>query len=228
MLMPGYGSPRIPVQARLFLALAVSLGITPLVDTGIVQHANYEVPATVATIIAFECMAGILIGILGRIFFAAAQVCGSVVAQAAGFNIAATVDDGSGEASSELGALLSATVLTLLFVLDFHSDVLLALIESYSSLPFGAVLDHAVTLERIDGALAESFRLGVRIAGPFIIAGMVINFAFGLINKVAPQVPAVFISVPFVMATAFWINHNLAPEIAQAFARRTLELLSGG
>lgn len=225
MTMPGYSTPHIPIQARLFLALAVSMSITPLVQTIAGRVGDVHAPAVLAVLILAELLAGALMGLLGRIVFSAVQVAGSAMSQLSGFSGLALTDDGSGELSTELGALLSATVLTLLFVLDFHVDVVMALVESYVALPFGILSDPAKALDLLAGAVATAFALAVRIAAPFIVAGVVINFAFGLVNKIAPQVPAIFISAPFVIAAGIYIFHRLGAELALTLAQTTLTFL---
>jgi flagellar biosynthesis protein FliR len=225
MFMPGYASPRVPAQVRLFLALAISLSITPLIEPSLIGASNLTQTSVVLPHVAAECATGALIGLVGRLLFAAIQIGGTVLSQVSGFSGMATTDDGSGELSGELGALLSATVLVLLFVMDFHVDVIRALVESYATLPFGAALDPAQFLARIELIVVDTFKLGVRIAGPFILAAVVINFAFGIVNKIAPQIPVVFVSVPFVLAAALWVLANIGPEVTGTIARRTLSLL---
>jgi flagellar biosynthesis protein FliR len=47
--------------------------------------------------------------------------------------------------------------------------------------------------------------LALQISSPFIIYALLINFMIGLANKLTPQVPVYFISVPFVLAGGFFI-----------------------
>lgn len=225
MAMPGYSTPHIPMPARLFLALAVSLSIAPLVESIAGRAAGVAAPAVLAVLILAEMLAGAFMGLLGRIVFSAVHVAGSTISQMSGFPGMALTDDGSGELSTELGALLSATVLTLLFVLDFHVDVVMALVESYQALPFGVLSEPAQALDQLTGAIATAFFLAIRIAAPFILFGVVINFAFGLVNKIAPQVPAVFISTPFVIFAGIFVFSRLGAELASTLAQTTLTFI---
>jgi len=226
MLIPGYASPHIQVHARLFLAIAISLSVTPLIEGLIGTSRNADSTMLVARLVAAECLAGALIGVLGRLVFSAVQIAGNLMTQLSGYSGFATIDDGSGDLAPELGALLSASVLTLLFVLDFHVDVIKALIESYLALPFGIIADPALALDRFAAAIAEAFRLAVQISAPFMLAGVTINFALGLVNKIAPQIPVTFLSAPFLLAAAFWILQRLGPELAAAMASGLMSLFA--
>lgn len=222
MLMPGYATTHIPVQARLFLALAVSLAIAPLIAMPGAEASALASPVAFAKVVLAEFMAGGLIGLVGRLAMTVVNVAGSVIAQAAGFSGMATTDDGMGETATEIGAMLSLSALTLLMVLDFHVDALKALISSYDVLPMGVLGDSAIALEQVVDTVADAFVLAVRISAPFIAAGIIINFSFGLINKIAPQVPAIFISIPFVMAAGLYILQHLAVELSTTLTQSTL------
>ena len=41
--------------------------------------------------------------------------------------------------------------------------------------------------------------LSIRVVAPFVIYAVMINLAIGLTNKLTPQIPIYFISMPFVL-----------------------------
>jgi flagellar biosynthesis protein FliR len=224
MLTPGYASPHIPVQARLFLAIAVSASITPLITGSIGPVTRITAVTGIAALIAAECLTGALLGTLARILFSAIHFAAAFVTQLAGYSGMAAADDGTGETVPELGAPLSAAVLVLMFILDFHADVIKALIESYSALPVALMIDPGDALDKLGSAAAEGLRLSVRIATPFIVISVLINMALGFVNKVAPQVPVYFISGPFLAAAALLVMFSHGAELAMLFSGRFLNL----
>ncbi len=88
MLMPGFSSSRVPVQVRLFIAVAVTLALTPL----LLPTVNTAVPVSdlaapkVMLLIFSETLIGVLIGVIGRLFYMALQFMATAAAQFAGFN----------------------------------------------------------------------------------------------------------------------------------------------
>lgn len=226
MLAPGYASPHVPVQVRLFLALAVSAAITPLLSEPIGALDEVQANRSLSRLIAAECLAGAFIGILTRCLFSAVQFAVTCMAQTMGFSGVAAIDDGSGDVVPELGALLSSAVVTVLFVLDFHVDLIRALIDSYAALPVGIIADPELMLARVVQTAADALRIAVRVASPFLAAAVLINLAFGIVNKIAPAVPVFFISAPFLILAAFWLVYLLSSQITEAFARGFLDWLA--
>jgi flagellar biosynthetic protein FliR len=84
MIMPGFSSPRIPIQVRLFLSAAATLALTPLLlpnlQTALPDLSN----ARLAGLLISETLVGALIGMMGRFFFMALQFMATTVAQLVG------------------------------------------------------------------------------------------------------------------------------------------------
>jgi flagellar biosynthetic protein FliR len=225
MLVPGYSAAFVPMPVRLYIAVAVSLCLMPLVGGGLAVVAAAE-GARLLALIAAECLAGALLGLTARCLLSAFNLVLAMIAQTAGLAGQIGPADGGDEPTPELTALVQAAVLALLFINDFHLDVLRALVESYRALPPGTATDLALTLDRLAAAMAEAFRLAMRIAGPFLLAGLLINLAFGLVNKVAPAIPVIFISAPFVVVAALWLLLLIGGEMAGQISAAMLKWLA--
>ena len=52
---------------------------------------------------------------------------------------------------------------------------------------------------QIADTLSQSFLAALRISSPFLIYAIVVNLALGLMNRLIPQVPIYYISLPFVV-----------------------------
>lgn len=86
MLMPGTSSSQIPAQVRLFLAVAVSLALAPLLVDTVRPAIADERPAGLLWLIGGELLIGLFIGLLARAFFIALQALATVLANAIGFS----------------------------------------------------------------------------------------------------------------------------------------------
>ena len=95
MLMPGFSSPRIPVQVRLFIALALSLALTPLQADDVAPARRRARRSRLLRLMVSELLIGATIGLLGRFFFIALETIGMAISMAIGLtsNIGAPVDE---------------------------------------------------------------------------------------------------------------------------------------
>src|ERR1700753_2021241 len=86
MLMPGFSSARMPPQVRLFIALAITLALAPMLEPSLRQTLANRSSALVLLLIVSEVAAGVMIGIMGRVFFLALQFMAMAAAMFIGFS----------------------------------------------------------------------------------------------------------------------------------------------
>jgi flagellar biosynthetic protein FliR len=105
------------------------------------------------------------------------------------------------EDSSEgqLTNVLTFAGLMVLFMLDFHHQVFIAIADTYRALPPGTVFDPQKALVTMTDTLAQTFYVMLRLSSPFILFNVLFNLAIGFINKLAPIVPVYFISAPYLV-----------------------------
>ncbi|MGH6761716.1 MAG: flagellar biosynthetic protein FliR [Phyllobacterium sp.] len=220
MAMPGLSSPRIPLHIRLFLAVACSLMLVPLVMAQLLP-ATSAGPMALFRIIATEVAIGILIGILARVYFWALQFMANVIAMAIGFSGAPAGAVEEAEPQAAIASIVTFTALLLFFVTDLHLEVFRALLSSYSSIPVDGLFDPGAALIDVTDAMSGAFIGTLRIAAPFVVFAIVVNVAIGLINKLTPTIPVYFISLPFVLAGGLTLFYFLAPELLRLFTGET-------
>lgn len=217
MLMPGFGSPRIPMQVRLFLAVSATLVLAPLVLPQIEGDlANAPAPVVVQ-LIASETLIGAMIGTMARIFFLALQFMGTAVAMLSGFGGMPEGAIEESEPSSSVSNILTLTATVLLFVIGLHFEVLKALVTSYSILPLTEMFNPQFALARITDAASESFFLVTRLAAPFLVFSLVFNFLSGILNKMTPTIPVYFITMPFIIGGGLFILYFTITEVLTLF-----------
>lgn len=205
MLMPGLSSARVPVRARLFVALLVSAALLPSVIPDAKSIGAEASPLALARVMASETLIGALIGTLGRIFFLALETLATAMAYAIGLsaNLGGAIDE-----SLPLPALASLFTLgatMLLFATDQHLEILRGLVASYRAMPIAAGFDSRHALVEVADTLSMAFTVALRVASPFIVYGLIVNLALGLVNRMVPQVPVYYISLPFVVAGGLYL-----------------------
>ncbi len=151
-------------------------------------------------LIASESLTGIWIGVLGRIFFLALETLANGIAMSIGLtsNMGAPIDEN--EPLPALSTLFTFAATMLLFASDLHWELIRALAGSYTAMPVESGFQPQTALVQLGNVLSRSFLISLQVASPFIMYGLLVNFAFGLVNKMVPQVPVYFISMPFIVA----------------------------
>lgn len=200
MLMPGFSSPRVPMNVRLFICFAVTAGLVPMLAPDIVKLLRQDAPFDVIRLIVSELLVGGLIGFMGRIFFAALETLGTGMAMFTGLANALGAPINEDEPLPSLTSLLTLFATTLFFVSDLHWEVLRALIASYRTIPAAVEFGTHSGIVQIADCFARAFFLALRIASPFIIFSIVANLAIGFANRLTPQIQVYFIATPFLVA----------------------------
>lgn len=199
MLMPGMSSVRVALHIRLFAAIAVTWALLAHLWDYIIPHVG-DTSDRLLLLIGSEILIGATIGLVTRLYTLALQFGGAVIAMVAGFGGLAGTTVEEAEPQAAVAAIITFSALLLLFVFEFHHEVFRALIISYEVAPLSGLFNPQGALVDITDTVAQSFYVVLRLASPFIAYGILINLAIGFVNKLAPQIPVYFISLPFVLA----------------------------
>jgi flagellar biosynthetic protein FliR len=228
MLMPGFASSRVPMNVRLFIAIAVTLALSPLL-VPILQAAVPQVPTpTVIVLLISETIIGALIGVMGRMFFLALQFMATAAAMYIGFGNMPGAPLEDAEPLPAFATLITLTATLLFFLTDQHWEVLRALLASYSALPITEPFALDFSLAKLTDATSNAFILALQISSPFIVYTVIINLMVGIANKLVPQIPVYFISIPLVLAGGFFLLYFMIGEALRVFMMGFMGWLARG
>lgn len=194
MIMPGIGDSFVPTNIRLMLSLGVAFVLTPLV----MGYMPDEVPAVplLFTLLLLEFIIGLFIGTIARIFMAALDVAGMLIATTSGLANAQVFNPSLASQGSITGAFLSMVGLVLLFATNMHHMLIYGLVESYGSFPVGGFPDTGSMADLVSRAVASSFLIGFQISIPFIIVAMLLYIGMGVLSRLMPQVQVFILALP--------------------------------
>lgn len=227
MVAPGFSANQIPVRVRLYIAVAVALALSPALVPALKAKVDGSIPSLVMLIFS-ELATGFLIGFLARLFYLALQTIGVAITQAIGLGgIPGTVMD-DGEQMPALTTLLMVTATTLMFVTGLHGELIRGLFDSYATIAPGAAFAPRLALVDVTDQVTAAFLVALRVGAPFIVYSIVFNVAIGIINKLTPQIPVYFISVPFVMAGGLFLLLLTAKQFFELFETAFSGWLTGG
>ena len=93
-------------------------------------------------------------------------------------------------------AWLSTLAVVTLFAADLHHVLLRALADSYAMFPAGSPVPSSDFADAASQLLSRSFSLGLRMAMPFLVYGIVLFVALGLVQRLMPQMQVFFVALP--------------------------------
>lgn len=194
LLIPGIGESYVPPRIRLSFALLLAMVLTPIVSGGLPA-----LPATVGGMAGWilrEVITGLMIGAILRIFISAMATAGEVVSLQTTLSFAQTANPMQAQPGTTIGAFLTLLGVTLLFAVNLHHLFIGAIADSYRLIAPAQPLLMQDFVQVAVRTTADAFTLGVQLAAPVIVFGLVFNVAAGLVGRVMPQFQVFFASAP--------------------------------
>ncbi len=201
MLLPGFGEAYVAPRIRLIIALALALVVTPVVSPALPPMPGNVLQLFV--LVTGEVVIGLYIGALARFLVAALHVAGVVIGFQTSLANAQIFDPMNAQQGSLMGTFLNVVGVFMIFVTDLHHMMLIALADSYSVFVPGAALPLGELSETAARFVAGSFVLGLQIASPFIVVGLMFYIGLGLLARLMPQVQVFFIAIPLQIMLGF-------------------------
>ena len=195
MLMPALGEDMIPMRMRLSFALAFTLVVYPLLSPNLpAMPADFM---AIVGLIFHELAIGIMLGAIVRITVMATQVAGAIIAFQAGLSAAMAADPTQvGVQGAVFGSFLSFLGMVLIFATDLHHVALAATYDSYTIFPLDAPLMFDDAAQLAIRTVGETFSVGVQMAAPFIVFGLVFNLGAGILARLMPALQVFFLLMP--------------------------------
>ncbi len=226
MVLPGFSSSRLSPQIRLFLALALSMAVMPLLWDTIYPKASAD-GGTYVGLIFTETVIGLMYGMMARLYTLGLQFAGAAISPMIGFSAPGGMDILEDTGETTITSLISFSALMVLFIMDFHLYVFRALVDSYSVIPFGGHLETRATLISVTDTLSATTLIMLRLASPFVLYGLMFHISIGFINKLAPQIPVYFISTPYLLMGGLFMLYLTIAEMISQFSDAFLSVYNG-
>ncbi len=199
MVAPGVSSTQIPMQIRLFVAVAITLSLAPLLLGMTPLRALGDDPIPLLRMIVVESLIGGMIGMLGRFFFSALETGAVATASLLGVVNPFGVEVDPSQPQPPLASLITMAAAVLIMAGDFHWEILRGLVASYDAIPIAADFDPQYAIRHAGQVLGESFLVAIRVTSPFFLYALVVNIALTLVNRVTPQIAIFYVAPPFVI-----------------------------
>ncbi len=192
MVAPPFSTRVVPVPVKIVVAVALALPVTPKLAASAPEP---ELTAVLAS--AFlQVLAGVSLGFLTYLLFAAVQSAGDLIDLFGGFQLAQAFDPMSNTQNSVLGKFHYWLAIGLLFALDGHLLVMRGFLKSYDTIPLDAAIPMDRYAEIITAGFTQFFIAALQIAGPLVGVLFLVDIALGLLTRIAPALNPFSIGFP--------------------------------
>jgi flagellar biosynthesis protein FliR len=229
MLFPVFGESFVNSRARLLLALSMSVMLAPLLE-------RYLPPlpantGTLAVLLLGEITIGVFIGLVARILLNALHVAGMIFSFQSGLSMATQFDTTQASQGSILGNFMTLSGMMLIFSMDLHHIMLRGVVDSYSILPSNEFPPIEQMSEYMSTLVSYIFRVGVQIAAPSIVVGLLLYLAAGLLSRLMPNMQVFFVITPLQLFISLFLLmatfNSMMLEFVQFFTVTFSDFLEG-
>ncbi|MEW5011863.1 MAG: flagellar biosynthetic protein FliR [Cycloclasticus sp.] len=170
-----------------------------------------------------QIVIGLTMGFVLQLVFSAVIFAGQGIAYSMGLGFASMVDPISGVSVPVISQFYLVLSTLLFLTLGGHLVLIEMLIDSFKTLPVGVV-----GLERSDfwSVIAWSSRLfsaGLLMAVPSITSLLMVNIAFGVVTKAAPQLNIFAVGFPITLLLGLLLMWVTLPAILGSFTNLLAE-----
>jgi flagellar biosynthetic protein FliR len=177
-----------------------------------------------------EIATGLWLGWLPRLLMQALSMAGQFVASMVGVASVLQPDPALGPQTTALARLFSLAAPVVVFASGLYALPLAALAGSYHLIAPGELLPAADSVPGAVGAVAEAFALALRLAAPFVAAGLLWQGGLGLLARLVPNLQVFAGAMPGQILAGLVLLPLLAGAMLSAWQgelRNALALLPG-
>jgi flagellar biosynthetic protein FliR len=212
---PLFGHASIPARVKiglsLLLANLIALSVPAPPAVALLSYASLS-------LLLQQILIGLAIGLVMRIVFAAVELAGELMALTMGLSFATFFDPLNHGQASAVSQLFGWLCLMVLVSANLHLLLLVALTESFTTLPIAADALNLGTGSASFRALVLwsgiIFSTGLQLALPVVAALLVTNIALGILTRAAPQLNLFGIGFPVTLGVGFLMIQLTLPYLA--------------
>lgn len=166
-----------------------------------------------------EIGVGLVLGFVVQMAFGAAVFAGQAISMTMGLGFAMAVDPQNGVQVPVVSQLYVILATLLFLVLDGHLLLITAVVESYQLMPIGVTGLPVSSLSAVIALGTMVFAGGILLALPALTALLLINVAFGIVTRTAPQLNIFAVGFPVTILAGLFIMFLVMPGFIEALTQ---------
>ena len=166
-----------------------------------------------------EIGVGLVLGFIVQMAFGAAVFAGQAISMTMGLGFAMAVDPQNGVQVPVISQLYVILATLLFLALDGHLLLIAAVVESYQLIPIGVAGLPVASLSAVVALGTMVFAGGILLALPALTALLLINVAFGIVTRTAPQLNIFAVGFPVTILAGLFIMFLVMPGFIEALTQ---------
>ena len=202
MVVPIFGNQLVPTRIRLIFALLFSLAIFPVLPAMVLPDL---LSLQSFLLVLKQVLIGVTLGFLLQVFFHIFVMAGQMIAMQMGLGFASMIDPTNGVSVAVVSQFYVLLVTLLFLSFNGHLVIIDVFIEGFYAIP----VDKGEVSQSIFWQLAASgswmLSSALLMALPALTAILIVNFAFGVMTRAAPQLNIFSLGFPFTLVFGIFI-----------------------
>ncbi len=195
LTMPVIGTKVVPARTRLIAAMLIAFIVAPLLD---VQFNDELFSLTMLGSIGAELLIGGTLGFVFQVVFQCFVLTGQLIAMKIGLGFASMNDPVNGVQTTVISQFYLVAATLLFVVFDGHLVLIELLIESFGAIPLGTY--GAIDFYEVAKLGTWMFISALLMSIAILTALLLVNVAFGVMSRAAPQLNIFAVGFPFTLS----------------------------
>ena len=216
---PVFGARMVPVRIRISIGLFLAWMLFPMLPD--VPAVDPLSPAGFLISIQ-QVLIGVSMGFILQMVFGAVVMAGQNIAMSMGLGFASAVDPQNGVQVPVLSQFYMVIATLIFLALDGHLVIIETLVNSFYLLPIGSAAVSADFVWQVAAWGSYMFIGSVLMAVPVMVALLLVNLAFGVMTRAAPQLNIFAVGFPVTLLAGFILLlfglPALLPQLSNLFA----------
>ena len=222
LLAPLFSSKMVPGRARAVIAVALTVGILPVVQRGPIDLSILGFGG----LILKELLVGLAFAYALGAMFAAMQAAGALLDTLIGFSFGAMVDPVTGTQSTVLSQMYALFGVAIFITLGGDGWVVKGLARTYDAVPLSEAPAIGSMVQGAQVAFSGIFVSAFMIGAPVLIALIIVDAAFGVVSRVVPQMNIFAVGFPAKMIVGLVMIGASLPFVDDFLGGRLQETLT--
>lgn len=208
MVVPILGTRMVPGRIRMMLALLITAIVAPLIPP-----LQFDPGFNMQTLVAVlqEVLVGTLFGFVLQIFFHLFIISGQMIAMQMGLGFASMVDPSNGVSVAVVSQIFVILTTLMFLAMDGHLLMIEIMLDSFKRMPSGGDMLFSSNAMNIVSQGGWMFAHALLLALPAVSALLIVNLAFGVMTKAAPQLNVFSLGFPTaIVLGGFFLWYTLA------------------